>query len=459
MATGNTTKITKDKNPYSDNFTEILRRQDARQNRRQNELESLLSDNNSSTAINITSNTQETVNPSAVPSQDDYQFVMLNKSHIGMNPRSKEPAVRILGLFKSRQEAIRHVETLKQCNVLDDLGDIHLAPRMKWVLLPKNKERDRDPNYTNNKIEQLRTVHVSERERANNEFKAKLNADRAKSEDNASQIAQVPQSSGPQISKTTLSLAKQREKGLANQKNKTTRQQAIKTQNRNAKLMVEKNPTLEVAKIPRNAELRGQNYVVMAIWRDFTQDVMKLKDEPEPAVLFIDCFDQLEEAKKCEKQTLARYIHILDMDIVTLYEWIYPEQADPDKLPEDKEMWRDDEQSLILNQRKAQTELRKDYEAEHRRVFNEPPKEHNVEAIGLVRDDSDVKTEKDMDRGMHINTVTGQEAKKLYELGGPSSVGTEHNTNKVGTSLLPDIAGPSAAGNGSACVSSSSNSE
>jgi hypothetical protein len=115
---------------------------------------------------------------------------------------------------------------------------------------------------------------------------------------------------------------------------------------------VEDNPNLEVANVPRSAELRQQNHVVIGIWKDYTQERMQLKIEPEPAVLLIDCFDQLEDAKKCVENTLAKYINQLHLDIVDLYAWVYPERTDPDKLPADKESWRDEEQSVIMRARK-----------------------------------------------------------------------------------------------------------
>lgn len=351
---------TTNKNPYEENFKEIMRRENVmkqKQERLQNELSGLLDDDQSEGFLDKSLSHKS--GAEIIPS--NYEVALVTKAHIGLNPVAKEPAVRVYGFFKTKREAVTHLENLKRQGIdVSEFGDIRLAHRMKWMLIPTNKRKEDDLEYTLGKIENLRMIHKQERDRANRDF--------------ATNRAGKAPEKGPKA----ITLEKRAEKEAKNPKNKTTRQKAIKAQRALIDDKVEANPALEVATIPRTAELRGQNHIVIGIWKDYTEERMKLKIEPEPAVLLIDCFDQLEDAKKCVSKTLSKYINQLDLDIVDLYSWIYPEKTDPKKLSADQEAWRDEEQSLIMKQQKAGSEFQKEYEAEHLSEFGKPAVKHDV---------------------------------------------------------------------------------
>ena len=161
----------KKKNPYEENFNEIMRRENAmkqRQEQLQSELGELL-DGKTPSSNNDDGESADRLK--RIPSE--YEFIMLSKAHLGLNPRSKHPATRVYGFFKTRKAALCHLNDLKRWGVdVEEFGDIHLAPRMKWVLIPSNKEKDQNAEYTLGKIEKLRTLHKEERERANRDFEA-----------------------------------------------------------------------------------------------------------------------------------------------------------------------------------------------------------------------------------------------------------------------------------------------
>lgn len=281
----------------------------------------------------------------AVPSQGNYKYVMFNKTHVGLNPHGKSPGVRVLGLFRERADAMAHLNDLSRAGVTaDELGDIHLAPRMKWVLIPKSKDRDRDEKYTMSKIKELVDLQLKERRLANEEF------EKSKSDQS--------------VGATGVSLEKQRQRqqGLAKKHHKkSARLAAISTAVKKMEAKVSSDSSLSVAAVPRSAELRKQNHVVIASIKDYTPPVMKLKDVAEPAVLFIDVFDNPEDAQKCIVQILSKYIKIMNMDMVDLYEWIFPEDMDSDKLPPEAEMWRDEEQTKIMRHHKTKTSASTEY--------------------------------------------------------------------------------------------------
>lgn len=285
----------------------------------------------------------------SLPSREDYEFVLLNKTHIGLNPHGRAPGVRILGFFKSRQDAVVHVQkTLSRSGLTaDELGDLHIAPRMKWILIPKTKDRDQNSDYIIGKIDELTELHRKEREAANADF------ERHKTEKS--------------VGSTSLTLEKQRERqqAMAKKKHKVSaRLAAVSQAVDKINKLVEDDPSKSVSSISRSVEIRRQSHAVIGIMKDFTSEVMNAKDLPEPAVLFIDCFDTVNDAQTYIKDVLSRYIRLVHMDIVDMYEWVYPETMDPEKLESTAEMWRNDEQNRIMRNHKDEKSKIDKYEDE-----------------------------------------------------------------------------------------------
>lgn len=314
----------------------------------------------------------------SIPSREDYNFVLLNKTHIGLNPHGRAAGVRILGFFKTRQDAVVHVQkNLARCGLTaDELGDIHIAPRMKWILIPKTKERDQNQEYTIGKIDELTELHRREREAANADF------ERHKTDKS--------------VGSTNLTLEKQRERqqAMAKKKHKVSARlaavsQAVDKMNK----LVEDDPSKSVASISRSVEIRRQSHAVIGIMKDFTTDVMKAKDVPEPAVLFIDCFDTVPEAQAYIKDVLSRYIRLVHMDIVDLYEWVYPETMDPEKLESTAEMWRNDEQNRIMRNHKDEKSKIDKYEDEVVKPILEVPAQQSRPVDAAPAEVSDVSIE------------------------------------------------------------------
>ncbi len=290
-------------------------------------------------------------------SKFDYKFAVVNKSHRMLNPPCKCPAFRILGLFKHERDFNNWVDDLKEFKMLffDEesesmkckLGDLHKLPLEQYMLIPKNSIRERDAEYTKEKIEQIKKKHLDHLEMSIEEFK-QHHTERTQG-------------------KMGLSLEKQREK--AREKNsKSSRSQAVAAaalenekgiRQENSRVSA-RNSMKEVARVPRMMELRGQQYAIVIVLIDVSISFLAGKDDPEPAIMLIDCFDTIENAE-AHMETLKNYIFCMNMFIVDMYEWLFPEDIVLDDI---KEKYRNPEQNKLMNDKKLRKEELLKYEQE-----------------------------------------------------------------------------------------------
>lgn len=292
-----------------------------------------------------------------IPSAHGYKYCLLNKTNHRLNPAGRHAAVRCLGFFHTKDEARAHLhdcaegQDIQLSTLADRLGDIHIAEVGKWVLVPKTKDRDRDASYTIAKIDAVVGVHLKERIQASKDFA-------------------LSKTSG-KPGKTGVSLDKQRERKQKQAREKMERkkrQLEAKKKNGNSTVAKVHHPEKQAAaasaaataskesarKVPRSMEVRNQSHMVIATLKDFTNPVLRLKDAPEPVVMFFDAFDRLEDAQKYIEDSLKDYVTIVDLDVVDLYEWVFVESMDPDLLPPEAEKWRDEEQTAIMRHRKVE---------------------------------------------------------------------------------------------------------
>jgi hypothetical protein len=252
-----------------------------------------------------------------------YKWVLINKAHRFLNIQHDRPAFRILGFFRDDESIMEYVIQLKRMQYLDHLGDIHKLPLMKYTVIAKNKERERDAEYTLRKVEQIKNLHFEHDRKANEEFQDNLTKGK--------------------IGDMGKSLYKQKKKKT------TTRSKALEHAKKNM-TMTEKMEQ-SVASVPRFAELRNQRYAVIVSLQDFTRGVMKGIDDPEPLVMFIDAFENEDEAKRYIEECLQDYIVNVHLDVVDMYEWLFPEDINPDQITE---CYRHEELNRIMQERKNQ---------------------------------------------------------------------------------------------------------
>lgn len=266
--------------------------------------------------------------------KNGYTFAIVNKANRVLNPPCKRPAFRILGLFRSVDGDYKNwIDELHENNLIyvdpEDkktkckLGDLHKVPILKYMLIPKNMNRDRDETYTKTKIEEIKKIYLENMEMAQREF-----------EEHREKRVQ---------GKMGLSLEKQRETAKEKRK-KSARGKVLNEKGKQTSSEIR-----EVSRVPRIMELINQKHAVIIILNDVTKETLAGKDDPEPAVLIIDTFDSCNEAEEY-METLKNYVFCMNIDVVDMYVWHFPEDVDFDNV---KEKYRDAEQNKVMNEKKS----------------------------------------------------------------------------------------------------------
>lgn len=285
----------------------------------------------------------------------NYKFAVVNKAHRGLNPWCDRPAFRILGLFRTEGEFVNWMEEMKElrCIYFDEvdekmkckLGDLHKLPLLQYTLIAKTATRERDESYTKQKISNMKNIHLEHMKMARQEF-----------EEHREKRVQGHMG---------LSLEKKRQN--ANKKYKSSgRAKALKTCDKTKKREALKTMQ-EVSRVPRSMELSKQNQAIIIVLNDVTENTLAGKDDPEPAILILDSFESCEEAEKYIEK-LKNYVFCLNIDVVDMYVWHFPEEVDFDQV---KEKYRNPEQDKIMNEKKVRKLEVEKVEAESR-MMNKP---------------------------------------------------------------------------------------
>ena len=73
-----------------------------------------------------------------------------------------------------------------------------------------------------------------------------------------------------------------------------------------------------------NAEVRKQTVAVVSIIEDPTPSVLGGMEDPEPLVIIWGCFEDDKQAKHYIYNTASKFVKDVILDIVNMYEWVYP---------------------------------------------------------------------------------------------------------------------------------------
>jgi hypothetical protein len=290
----------------------------------------------------VTSETKQVPPPTALSvnrldfEDPDQQWVVVNIAHKGQRPIRERPALRMFGAFSTEQDAVAYsnmaASDLNGCNMWK-------MKMRQWFLLCKTQDRQVDGEYSRQKVEALKRIHLADRARRDAEF-AKNRETRKQGE-------------------TEQSLLKQAQK-LAREKKKSK----VSTR---LKLMLERkkhggpasllgNSSLNQSSIgtnevPTQLIRRKQDHVVVSFMRDTTKAVQQGREDPEPACIVWRSFAVYEHAVEWVRGAGARFVRDYDLEIVDNFEWLYPEDVDRAQV---QESWRHAEQNKIMLQAKAE---------------------------------------------------------------------------------------------------------
>ena len=294
--------------------------------------------------------------------KNKYKFAIINKANRTLNPPCKRPAFRVLGFFESETGDFQNwLEDLRDCNQLYTdpkdgqtkckLGDLHKLPLLQYCLIPKTSKRDRDEGYVKQKVEEIKGLHARQNEASKKEFDAHHER--------------------KQTGDLGLSLESQRKQATKVRKDKVGKARAKALEQKEKERAQEREVSREVGRVPKMMELTRQQCAAIIVLNDVTDPVLASKDDPEPALMLVDCFNSCQEAEEYIDNQLKHHVHSTNIDVVDLYTWHYPEDVDLDEV---QEKYRCEEQNLIMREKKLKKKEVEEAESKMNECGNDAPR-------------------------------------------------------------------------------------
>ena len=291
----------------------------------------------------------------SLPFYDDNQkVILLNITHRNQRPKSKIPGFRICGGFPTIEKLKDHA---KSAGGIKAYGGANLlkADAHKKFLICSSWEKQQNPTYVLNKIKDITEKYVATLKIHNEEFK--------KNKEEHKQ------------GKTGLS-QHEKIKKLTSRKELLDKKfdEECKKQNHHdqASSPSDENVTTESGEVSRNAEVRKQGVAVISIIEDTTPAVLSGLEDPEHIVIVWCCFEDDRQAKHYIYNTASKYVTDVMLDIVNMYEWVYPSKIE-DKLDEITEEFRNPTLDKVMKARKQQKAKVLSYEEWVKKEGMEPP--------------------------------------------------------------------------------------
>ena len=255
--------------------------------------------------------------------------VLYNVAHVGRSPTCKDPqnpALRILGVFAGGQEAAEHALILSR--KFENL-DYWITPLGEWLMM--HVERMTEQEVLSERIQLRLSKHLKRRER---DFK---------------QIEAA------------------RDKKI---QSKTSYQK-----NERANRILENSPAGETSRENSVGEFSAkymrinQRFAVISMLAD-TEQAVRLKRRPaEPLFRIYATFPSKKTATAYIKEELSVHVGNYDLDVVDMYEWLYPQAIDPDEIVEE---YRNPEINSIMQHAKEEKKTTKQFRQRCSQLGKEP---------------------------------------------------------------------------------------
>ena len=264
---------------------------------------------------------------------------LYNIAHQGRSPVPKnleDPALRLLGIFRTADEAI--LQATKLATRLCKL-DYWITPVGQWFLM--HTDRDKPQSYIQEIIEERLVQNESRRKKDFEQLRV--------AHDKKLQ------------SKTSY------QKNERDQRRKRAQPSTESDSGR---------PGQAESGIPEITQKYiqvGQRFAVISVLQDKLHSTRIGKKLPEPMVRVYGAFDSKKTAKSFIADTLAPHIGDFDIDIVDMYAWLHPHSVDPDLL---EEQFRDPEINNIMNHAKDEKKNSKAFRERCALLDKEPDMPH-----------------------------------------------------------------------------------
>jgi hypothetical protein len=333
------------------------------------------------------------------PFQTDDQLVFLyNIANVNQRPRALRPAVRLLGLFPSAEDAVAHG---REIAALDPRSDIRLGATHAWYVIAKDGYTDNEPyrlkvnrnlelhqkalsDYTSEFVK--RKKHLTKgripsyhplKAQQQTEERRKLLQDWADAADeggvdalrqkDAEYAARIE---AEQVQRSLAANGEEGEEGVEESKSAVAEvddyeepelapfvspEQLDETWRQEVEALWGGEQFVPVTKLGRAAEVRNQRYAVISVLHDYEGEGV------EPGFIVWGAFDSEEDALKYNKCVAAKQLKEHDLAIVAMYEWIYPHLINSDQV---EQLYRNQELHNIMKNRRLTAKRVSDFQRE-----------------------------------------------------------------------------------------------
>lgn len=328
---------------------------------------------------------------------DDQLFVLYNIANTNNHPHALRPALRILGLFPTVEDAVAHGQEVAR---MDSRSSIRIGSTHAWYVISKDAYTDNEPYRL--KVNRNLELHQKTLNEHTTEFvkrKKHLTKGRIpsyhplKAHQQTEERYKLLQDWAAAADEGGVDALKQKDAEYAAQIADEQTQRALTAdvamepggaEEEKAEVDDYVEPELKpfvspetldeawrqevealwggkeyvpVTKLGRGAEVRNQRYAVISVLEDYEGE------GAEPGFIVWGAFDSEEDALKYNKCVAAKQLKDHDLAIVAMYEWVYPHLMSSDQV---EQLYRNQELHNIMKNRRLSTKRVADFERECR---------------------------------------------------------------------------------------------
>ena len=266
----------------------------------------------------------------------DQQWVVFNVAHVDMPPRvtdGRNPGLRLCGVFPDAASARAHAMRLYDA---DPDCSVAMSTTHSWTVAASHPDQMADPTWAEDRCRELTTAHEAAVERRRRDFKRRR--EDPGTPECPDSVSHVTQECPDAVSPGTPDAA---DNGVHQQSENDIVMGVVHASTSDDGIVMgvdEQRPY--TTSFPRGMEVRQQNVAVVAFMRD------EVGDPAHFAFNVLACFEDEARASRWIRNVACQSIIHLDIDIVSLYEWVYPQSVgDSEAIPR---TYRNPEQNRIM---------------------------------------------------------------------------------------------------------------
>lgn len=298
---------------------------------------------------------------------------LYNVAHQKRSPISldeSDPGLRIIGMFRTRDEALQIAGKMSKKSA--DI-DYWVCFAGQWIML--HVDRITDPQQVQENID-ARLVRAARRKEKN--------------------FAQLKIAKDEKLQSRTSYFKKERTDRMKLQKKLTDAEGEATNTDTGTSPWSQKQTLVKVPAISQTCTQVGQNFAVISVLKDDLKATRLEEKLPEPLVRIYSVFSSKKQAKEYISNTLSPHIGDFDLDIVDMYEWLYPQSVDPDSIEEE---FRDKDLTDIINHAKQEKKSTRQFRERCKELGKEPDMAHvsgsnATDSISLTEQSSSLSLEK-----------------------------------------------------------------